>query len=329
MLNTPNEWHNEDEIEEYVDEDFSDDYGTDYDSDTNFTDFDDSDYDNSFEDGEELEEEEINDTEGSDGSGEEKNNKKLLIIIILILLLLGCGAIFLVSKILDKASQKANVETTINEEGATTNGDEVEIDVENEDEPEITIEEGEGDSNKSLEVPEKAANGNDESGLEIEADKDSATFAEKPKAGEDVTIAIGDVGRKNPFAPTESRKQTKQATTAKSNNEGYDFDIIEPPALAPEDTSIARLLETKVTGIMYDAKRPSAIINIDGTDQLVRIGDILGGFEFVAITKNKVIIRSDNNIYRASVGQPLTAEKITNPVEISNLESKFWGSVRH
>ena len=79
---------------------------------------------------------------------------------------------------------------------------------------------------------------------------------------------------------------------------------------------------------MYDSKRPSAIVNIDGVDQLVRIGDILSGFEFISITRNKVVIRSDDNIYRASVGQPLNAEKITNPIEISNLETKFKGSVR-
>ena len=72
----------------------------------------------------------------------------------------------------------------------------------------------------------------------------------------------------------------------------------------------------------------SAIVNIDGVDQLVRIGDILSGFEFISITRNKVVIRSDDNIYRASVGQPLNAEKITNPIEISNLETKFKGSVR-
>lgn len=60
---------------------------------------------------------------------------------------------------------------------------------------------------------------------------------------------------------------------------------------------------------MYDARRPSAIVNIDGVDQLVRVGDILSGFEFISITRNKVVIRSDDNIYRASVGQPLNAEK--------------------
>ena len=103
---------------------------------------------------------------------------------------------------------------------------------------------------------------------------------------------------------------------------------IEPPELEPEDKTITKLLETKVTGIMYDARRPSAIVNIDGVDQLVRVGDILSGFEFISITRNKVVIRSDDNIYRASVGQPLNAEKITNPVEISNLESKFKGSMR-
>lgn len=331
MLNTPNEWHNEDDIEEYSDEDFSDDYGGDYGDDTDFGTLDDGEYEDvEYEEG--TEEGEENGGNGSDDGGDDLKKKIIIGVVALVVLLILFGGIFLaVKKMTNKATtDETTVETVIDGENADADG-EVSIDVEDGSNSEENEEEGlaiEETGEEGLSVDgQKPVSTADSSGLEIEAEEETPTFANKPNDTDNVTIAIGDVGRKNPFAPVGGK--AKQNTEFKAaNNDGLDFEVIEPPELEPEDETITRLLETKVTGIMYDARRPSAIVNIDGTDQLVRIGDILSGFEFVAITKNKVVIRSDNNVYRASVGQPLNAEKITNPIEISNLETKFKGSVR-
>lgn len=339
MLNTPNEWHNEDDIEEYTDEDFSDGYGGDYGEDSDFGTLDDSEY----EDGEYDEGSEEGEENGGDGNGGEDDLKKKIIIgvvAVLVLLLLFGGIFLCVKKMTQKAATATNVETVVGgEEGevgieagdAEADG-EVSIDV---DDGSADAEGGDvafedsGEDALGVGAPAKTPDVTTEGGgLEIEVDEGAPTFADKPNDVNNVTISIGDVGRKNPFAKVGGSSKSKSSSGFKSAGDGLDFEIIEPPELGPEDKTITKLLETKVTGIMYDARRPSAIVNIDGVDQLVRVGDILSGFEFISITRNKVVIRSDDNIYRASVGQPLNAEKITNPVEISNLESKFKGSMR-
>ena len=333
MLNTPNEWHNEDDIEEYTDEDFSDDYGSDYGEDADFGTLDDGEY----EDGEYGEDVEEGEEDGGDDNGgsDDDLKKKIIIgaVVILIIILLFGGIFLVVKKMTQKASTATNVESVVGTDEEVAIGEEgadgeVSIDVDDgTSDAEVAIEEsGEDALGVGAEAPKPDVT-TEGGGLEIEVDEGAPTFADKPNDVDNVTVSIGDVGRKNPFAPVGGTK-SKQSSGFKQAGDGLDFEIIEPPELEPEDEMITKLLETKVTGIMYDAKRPSAIVNIDGVDQLVRIGDILSGFEFISITRNKVVIRSDDNIYRASVGQPLNAEKITNPIEISNLETKFKGSVR-
>ena len=351
MLNTPNEWHNEEEIdedyadEEYVEDEYSDEEGEEY------------------EDEYEDEEYEEDSEDGGDGGDNDGLKKKLIIAsAILLIFLVLMGVIFGAKSILSKKSagvttvESTDIVATGDEEGGlniedsdglgadasaetSESGEEVSIDVETDEavakgtEATTTIEEegglsvaaGEGESNANK------LNTDTESGLQIEVDEGPAakTFAGKP-GDETVTIAIGDVGRKNPFVPIGKIGTIDVSMQAKTqDNDGVDFDAIEPPDLGPERADIAKLLQTKVTGILYDTIKPSAIINIDGADQLIRIGDVLSGFEIIAITRNKVVIRSDNNVYRASVGQPLNAERVVNPVEISNLETKFWGSTKH
>lgn len=333
MLNTPNEWHNEDDIEEYTDEDFSDDYGSDYGEDADFGTLDDGEYEDG-EYGEDVEEGEEDGGDDNGGSGDDLKKKIIIGAVVVLIIILLFGGIFLVvKKMTQKASTATNVESVVGTDEEVAIGEEgadgeVSIDVDDgTSDSEVAIEEsGEDALGVGAEAPKPDVT-TEGGGLEIEVDEGAPTFADKPNDVNNVTVSIGDVGRKNPFAPVGGTK-SQQSSGFKQAGDGLDFEIIEPPELEPEDEMITKLLETKVTGIMYDAKRPSAIVNIDGVDQLVRIGDILSGFEFISITRNKVVIRSDDNIYRASVGQPLNAEKITNPIEISNLETKFKGSVR-
>lgn len=326
MSNTPEEWENED-----IEQQYSDEYEED---ESEFEEDSDGDVEDSEEFEEEYEEEDDDDIEDDEEEHEDNAVKRKLIVggfTILILFILIGGSLFgmklMKKSAADNMANISNIEEAQNlnaeennlekqETVVDDNGEELTvIDIENEEAPEAE------EAKKPL-VPtdesEKVAEKTDTSSLEIED-------APKPvKMSQDdglVDIAIGDVGRKNPFLPI-----TSGSKSATSGDTSAGFEVIEPPSLAPERSDIAKLLSTKVTGILYDNKRPSAIINIDGIDQLVRIGDVLSGFYILDITKNKVIIQSDSNIYKASVGQPLNAERVVNSTEISNLQSKFYGS---
>lgn len=139
---------------------------------------------------------------------------------------------------------------------------------------------------------------------------------------ETVVVSIGNEGRENPFLPF---KEEKVALPGKYSS--ADFDIIEPPTAVLPDPKAMQLMETTISGIMYDYRNPSAIVNINGQDQLVRKHDKLNGFTVLDITRDKVVIKSGTNIYRASVGQSITTEDV-NFNDIANLNHKFAGSYR-
>ena len=75
---------------------------------------------------------------------------------------------------------------------------------------------------------------------------------------------------------------------------------------------------------MYSADSPSAIINIAGSDQLVRKGDKFNGFSVEKITKDKVTVRAGKNVYTASVCEILKIESV-GVNAIPNLNKKFAG----
>lgn len=329
MLNTPNEWHNEEETEEYSEEEFSDDYeNQEYEEDEDFS-------------------EEDSEVENED---QESQNKKKMIIIasatILIILLLVGGALILNSKKSKDAVKTAESVESVEGDLITSDGDDAEIEINTESGDDVSIEIEDPNTlvptekplttvtdadalmndNSGLAIPTDGLK-TDDGGLQVEVEEDRPGALADKKSGS-VTVSIGDVGRQNPFMPKDKVGTITAGSIAKTNEDGLNFEVIEPPQLADENPDIVKLLETKVSGILYDPKKPSAIVNIDGVDQLVKVGDVLSGFEIIAITQNKVVISSDSNVYRASVGQPLNAELVKNYVEISNLETKFKGSKR-
>ena len=353
MSNNPNEWENEDTEYEYSDEYSSEDEKAVAEEDTAL-DSDEYEDDESYEeDGEEYSSDEEYEDEEYDEeyddeeyeNAEDNGLKKKIIIggvaVVILVILLAGG--FIGMKMLKKNSDKvaanienadggASVENIVEKQETIIdeNGEELTvIDIENEDAPE-----SQEAKNPVLPVDEtvKTAEKTDEDAI---VDKSNLEIDEGPKpakmAKEDdglVDISIGDVGRQNPFLPNGVKVSSSEPGTIGGTTSSAGFEIIEPPALAPASPAVAKLLSTKVTGIMYDAKSPSAIINIDGFDQLVKIGDVLENFYILDITKNKVVIKSESNVYKASVGQPLNSEKVVNSAEISNLEHKFYGS-RH
>ena len=131
-----------------------------------------------------------------------------------------------------------------------------------------------------------------------------------------VIIPVSAGGRSDPFVPYNQQQAISRVPK---------FEMIAPPTVIPDaDPVIDELVETKISGIMYDPARPSAIVNFGGTDQLVHKGDVVKGYKILNITKNCVVIKYKANIYQATVGQSLNDGINLNPV--SNLSKSFGGS---
>ncbi len=74
-----------------------------------------------------------------------------------------------------------------------------------------------------------------------------------------------------------------------------------------------------------DKYSPSAIINIEGSDYLVKRGDIINHYKVLYIGKNDVIVQLGKNIYKAGVGELLSPTDL-NYNTIANLNKKFGGN---
>lgn len=147
------------------------------------------------------------------------------------------------------------------------------------------------------------------------------------EGGEDnsLMVSLGTSGRTHPFLP---HKRVKIRTGQSSEFASVPFEIIEPPSMLAYDPNISRLLETQITGILYDKESPSAIVVIDGVDEFVKVGDKIFGYTISEITPDKVVISYGKNTLTASIGQLFSQQELTNGRVVSNLERKFSGSRR-
>ena len=109
----------------------------------------------------------------------------------------------------------------------------------------------------------------------------------------------------------------------------YSFNLPVPPtALAPADAAAAKITRTKVVGIMYNQTSPSAIINVDDKDYLVRQGDKIIGQEYKVIQINPswITVGLGSNIYSASIGELFSKESFDRTQnDLYNLRSRFGG----
>ncbi len=160
--------------------------------------------------------------------------------------------------------------------------------------------------------------GNDGVNAAIAGDDDGVTIVSNQEAVKEnnsmVAMSIEDMGRSDPFLP-ESEK-----IVPKPKN----FDLLPPPESIVVDSTATDIITTKVSGIMFDNINPSAILNISGSDYLVRSGDIINGYKILSIGKNSVTVQFGSNVYKAGVGELFTGDGI-NFNTVSNLETKFGG----
>jgi hypothetical protein len=75
---------------------------------------------------------------------------------------------------------------------------------------------------------------------------------------------------------------------------------------------------------LYDKYNPSAILNIEGNDYLVKKGDVVNNYKIVNIAQDSVTVKLGENVYKAGIGELLTEGSIHHN-NVSNLNNKFGG----
>ena len=126
-----------------------------------------------------------------------------------------------------------------------------------------------------------------------------------PKSNETmVTVSLDDTGRSDPFLPAADYAQIATLATPSVN----DFYMIPPPDSTGYDQDAVDVVKTKVSGIMYDRYNPSAILNINDVDYLVRTGDVVNNYRVLAISPSTVTVQLGANTYRAGVGEMFSGE---------------------
>jgi hypothetical protein len=132
-----------------------------------------------------------------------------------------------------------------------------------------------------------------------------------------ITIPSGTV-KANPFLPYRDISGSSKALDVPAYN------LVEPPETVETNSDAARVMDTIVSGILFDKFSPSAILNIEGNDYLVKKGDVVNNYKVVNIAQDSVTVKLGANVYKAGIGEILT-EGTLNYNSVSNLENKFGG----
>lgn len=149
--------------------------------------------------------------------------------------------------------------------------------------------------------------------------KQKKTSSASKNKDEMVVVNVVNFGRKNPFKPY--KKYNIVTGNVNTGDLGIPYDIPPPPTFDPAaDNQLKNLMAAKVNGILYDPNGKSvAIINVKGSDYMVRQNDSVFGFYVGKITKNLVTVSYGNNTYNVSVGQVIGQEAINyDPVVRNN-----------
>lgn len=199
-----------------------------------------------------------------------------------------------------------------------------------------------GNVNKDVEIAPDNAIGQESQNNELEKDSikygdDGVNAGIAPDDG-DVTIvsnqdnlpsqsmvamSVEDLGRSDPFMPYGA--VSPAAASAKQVKPLPPRDLLPPPEIVTTDETATEVIATKVSGILYDKFNPSAILNINNSDYLVRTGDVVNNYKVLSIAKDYVTVQYGANVYKAGVGELFTGEGI-NFNAVSNLDRKFGGA---
>lgn len=341
MADKENQWE---DLEYSEDTNNTADYGGAYETEEenpNDNEYSEEEYDDTDDSEEEYEEDEINqDTP-------KKSNAKVLIILIILFLLLGLGIMLLLAKQKGagdsvstaqnppaetiQQNPQNNPDTTNDmtdmffEQAGGNSDDMVNIDFSNSDgSANVTTQGDNGEivANVSSQ-PQPAPNANENTDLVVPSpNNNDALDLPEPEANNSIMVSYNPTARQNPFKPPVITAKDDESYKL-LNNTG--FEIIEPPVTSVADENLTKLLQTQISGILYDEVSPSAIVNLNGTDQFVKIGDVISGYKIQNITRDKVQISYKNNSYVAAVGELFTRGALEKQRAVANLESKFAG----
>lgn len=171
--------------------------------------------------------------------------------------------------------------------------------------------------------------------------------------GKMITYEVPYMGRGNPFMPyaEELEFQNARSSAIREANEKnaqiikmkklkdiavrepddispYSFNLPVPPTSSGAGSQAATITKTKVVGIMYNAKSPSAIINVDNKDYLVRPGDKIIGQEYIVTKINETWVTAamGSNVYSAAIGELFSKDSVQeNQTDIYDLKNRFGG----
>lgn len=129
-----------------------------------------------------------------------------------------------------------------------------------------------------------------------------------------VEVDVANLGRQNPFLPIDENPRFTPSLSY----------LLPPPETLPKNTDATKIMGTTISGILYDKYSPSAIINIEGNDYLVKKGDVINNYKILSINKTQVVIQLGKNIYQAGVGELLSQSNFNNAT--ANLNKKFAGN---
>lgn len=109
----------------------------------------------------------------------------------------------------------------------------------------------------------------------------------------------------------------------------YSYNLPVPPtSLASPEAAAAKITRTKVVGIMYNKSNPSAIINLDNKDYLVRQGDkiIDEKYKVLQINQSWITVSLGSNVYSAGIGELFSKDDLDKTKnDMYHLESRFGG----
>lgn len=132
-----------------------------------------------------------------------------------------------------------------------------------------------------------------------------------------ITVPSG-MTKKNPFVPYRDIGDNRRVQDVPA------YDLVEPPEMVDGNSEAARVMDTTVSGILYDKYSPSAILNIEGNDYLVKKGDVVNNYKVISIMQDSVTVKLGNNTYKAGIGEILT-EGTLRQNDVPNLSKKFGG----
>ena len=208
--------------------------------------------------------------------------------------------------------------------------------------------------NKQEEVPVADTNPAPREGVEVPSENSVDLDVESEQASNLVSYDVTSIGRSDPFMPSgeiAAFENARKSAIAEANAHNaeiaaikkkrgtvireaddispYSFNLPVPPtSLASSTAAAAKITRTKVVGIMYNRNNPSAIINVDDKDYLVRQGDKIIGQEYkvIQINPNWITVSLGSNVYSAGIGEMFSREEFSKTQnDLYNLKNRFGG----